>query len=329
MLPIFFPKNILRQIDLLGFGFQKRAKRCPFFSHDFLGTNRFFRIWVSKEGEMLPIFFPGIFFRDKSIFRFGFQKRAKCCPFFFQEFFRGKSIFLIWVSKEGEMLPNFFPGIFGINRFLDLGFKRGRNAAHFVPKNFLRQIDFRGRVSKQGEMLPIFSQDFLETNRLLDFVFQKRAKCCPFFFPRNFFRDKSIVRLCVSKEGEMLPVFFFPGIFFRDKLIFRLGFHKRAKCCPSFFPRIFFRGKSIFRFGFQKRAKCCPFFFSQNFFFGTNRFLELGFQKRAKCCPFFLKFFLRQIDLMNVADPLGWVAKPLWQLLRHGSFGVGGETPQT
>ena len=62
-------------------------------------------------------------------------------------------------------------------------------------------------------MLPIFSQDFLETNRLLDFVFQKRAKCCPFFFPRIFFRDKSI---------------------------FRFGFQKRAKCCPFFSQEFFF-----------------------------------------------------------------------------------------
>ena len=67
---------------------------------------------------MLPIFSQEFFFRGKSIFRFGFQKRAKCCPFFSQEFFFGTNRFLeFWVSKEGEMLPIFPQEFFETNRF--------------------------------------------------------------------------------------------------------------------------------------------------------------------------------------------------------------------
>ena len=57
-----------------------------FFPQEHSETNRSFGFRVSKEGQTLPVFFPG-FSWDKSIFR-------------------------IWVSKEGEMLPIFFPGIF-------------------------------------------------------------------------------------------------------------------------------------------------------------------------------------------------------------------------
>ena len=85
MLPIS-SQELFETNRLLEFGFEKRAKCCPFFSQElFQDKSIFWGISVSKQGEMLPIFSQEFFDKNRFLV-FGFEKRAKCCPFFPKNF---------------------------------------------------------------------------------------------------------------------------------------------------------------------------------------------------------------------------------------------------